>query len=49
MRRRAGRVRTCAIEEKPFAAVEAWLSAQRARWEARTGRLERFVMAVQEK
>lgn len=44
-----GRVRTCAIEEKPFTAVEAWLSAQRALWEARTDRLERFVMAEQEK
>jgi uncharacterized protein YndB with AHSA1/START domain len=28
-------VRTCAIEKKPFAAVEAWLSAQRAFWEGR--------------
>jgi DNA-binding transcriptional ArsR family regulator len=38
-----GRVRTCAIERKPFAAVEGWLSAQRALWEGRTDRLERFV------
>lgn len=40
-----GRVRTCAIEKKQFAAIEAWLSAQRAVWEARTYRLEHFVTA----
>jgi DNA-binding transcriptional ArsR family regulator len=38
-----GRVRTCAIEKKQFAAVESWLSEQRALWEGRTDRLERFV------
>jgi DNA-binding transcriptional ArsR family regulator len=41
--RKDGRVRTCAIEKKPFAAAEAWLSAQRALWEGRTDRLEHFV------
>jgi DNA-binding transcriptional ArsR family regulator len=41
--RKEGRVRTCAIDKKPLAAVEAWLSAQRALWEARTDRLEQFV------
>jgi DNA-binding transcriptional ArsR family regulator len=41
--RKAGRVRTCAIEKKPFAVVEAWLSTQRALWEGRTDRLELFV------
>lgn len=41
--RKDGRVRTCAIEEKPFAAVETWLSTQRAIWERRTDRLEQFV------
>ena len=41
--RKQGRVRTCAIEKKPLAAVEAWLSAQRALWEGRTDRLEQFV------
>ncbi|RKH39962.1 ArsR/SmtB family transcription factor [Corallococcus llansteffanensis] len=40
-----GRVRTCALEKKSFAAVESWLSAQRALWEARTDRLEQFVTA----
>ena len=41
--RKQGRVRTCAIEKKPFATVEAWLREQRAVWEARTDRLEAFV------
>ncbi|RKH74654.1 ArsR/SmtB family transcription factor [Corallococcus aberystwythensis] len=44
-----GRVRTCALEKKPFAAVESWLSAQRALWEARTDRLEQFVTAPHNK
>ncbi|NRD64524.1 helix-turn-helix transcriptional regulator [Corallococcus exiguus] len=44
-----GRVRTCALEKKPFAAVESWLSAQRALWEARTDRLEQFVTATSPK
>ncbi|MCI0455848.1 MAG: metalloregulator ArsR/SmtB family transcription factor [Gemmataceae bacterium] len=47
--RKQGRVRTCTIERKPFAAVEGWLSAQRALWEARTDRLERFVTTAQKK
>jgi len=47
--RKRGRVRTCAIELKPFAAVESWLSAQRALWEARTDRLEQFVTAAHKK
>src|SRR5688500_18682965 len=41
--RKDGRVRTCAIERKSFAAVESWLSSQRAIWEGRTDRLEQFV------
>ena len=41
--RKQGRVRTCAIEKKPFAVVEKWLSEQRAIWEGRTDRLELFV------
>ncbi|MFE0013531.1 ArsR/SmtB family transcription factor [Mesorhizobium sp. NPDC059054] len=40
-----GRVRTCAIETKQFAMIETWLSAQRAVWEGRNDRLERFVLA----
>ena len=45
--RKQGRVRTCAIEKKQFATVEAWLSEQRALWEGRTDRLELFVTAQQ--
>jgi DNA-binding transcriptional ArsR family regulator len=41
--RKEGRVRTCAIERKPLATVEGWLAGQRALWEGRTDRLERFV------
>jgi DNA-binding transcriptional ArsR family regulator len=44
--RKDGRVRTCAIEEKTLGAAESWLSKQRAIWEARTDRLERFVGAA---
>jgi DNA-binding transcriptional ArsR family regulator len=47
--RKEGRVRTCAIEKKQFAAAEAWLSAQRAIWTARTDRLEQFVTTAQKK
>lgn len=44
--RKEGRVRTCAIEKKQFAAVDAWLSAQRALWVGRVDRLEHFVTAA---
>jgi len=47
--RKEGRVRTCAIERKRFAVVEAWLSAQRVLWEGRTDRLEQFVTTAQKK
>lgn len=47
--RKEGRVRTCAIEKKPFAVVEAWLSTQRAVWEGRTDRLERFILTAKER
>jgi DNA-binding transcriptional ArsR family regulator len=38
-----GRVRTCVIESKAFAAADAWLSAQRALWEARFDRLNAWL------
>jgi DNA-binding transcriptional ArsR family regulator len=47
--RKTGRVRTCAIEKKPFAVAEAWLSTQRAVWEQRTDRLEQFVLTAKDK
>ena len=46
--RKQGRVRTCAIEQAPFAAVDGWLSDQRALWEGRTDRLEQFVTTQKE-
>jgi DNA-binding transcriptional ArsR family regulator len=47
--RKEGRVRTCVIEKKSFAVVEAWLSEQRDLWEGRTDRLEKFVTTIDEK
>lgn len=38
-----GRVRTVSLDRQRFAAAEGWLATQRALWEARTDRLERFV------
>jgi DNA-binding transcriptional ArsR family regulator len=43
--RKEGRVRTCAISPEAFDAVESWLSAQRASWEAHTDRLEQCVLS----
>ncbi len=43
-----GRVRRCTLEQERFAAVDGWLSEQRAIWEGRTDRLEAFVMAEQQ-
>jgi DNA-binding transcriptional ArsR family regulator len=37
------------IEKKQFAAVEAWLSDQRALWEGRADRLEQFVTSAEKK
>jgi len=47
--RKLGRVRTCAIEKKSFALLDAWLSEQRALWEGRTDRLEQFVITAHAK
>lgn len=47
--RKRGRVRTCAIERRAFAVAEGWLAEQRALWEARADRLERFVTQPQAK
>jgi DNA-binding transcriptional ArsR family regulator len=38
-----GRVRTCEIDTVRLAAVDTWLGEQRAIWEGRTDRLEKFV------
>jgi len=45
---KTGRVRTCAVDRTRLAAVDGWLSEQRAIWEGRTDRLEQFVMQDKE-
>ena len=45
---KAGRIRMCVMEEHAFVAVETWLAAQRTLWEARTDRLEQFIMTTQQ-
>lgn len=45
--RKEGRVRYCEIDEARLAAVGSWLEEQRAIWESRTDRLERFVVEKQ--
>lgn len=45
--RKQGRVRTCTLDRRRLAMAEAWLSIQRAQWESRTDRLERFVTTEQ--
>lgn len=47
--RKEGRVRTCDLDKKSLIAAEGWLSAQRSMWEARTDRLEQFVLANRRK
>lgn len=45
---KAGRVRTCTLNRRRLGLVDNWLDQQRAIWEGRTDRLERFVTAGQE-
>lgn len=42
---KAGRVRTCTLERERLSVIDGWLAEQRAVWEGRTDRLERFVEA----
>ena len=42
-----GRVRQCTIDQTRLAAVDGWLSEQRAIWNGRTDRLEQFVTTPQ--
>ena len=44
-----GRVRTCSLERRALASADAWLQRQRALWEGRADRLERFVIQAQKK
>lgn len=45
--RKEGRVRYCEIDEARLAVVGSWLEEQRAIWESRTDRLDRFVAEKQ--
>jgi DNA-binding transcriptional ArsR family regulator len=42
--RKRGRVRTCTLVRERLALVDDWLAEQRAIWDGRTDRLERFVI-----
>ncbi len=46
---KSGRTRTCTIDSSGLAQAEHWLTEQRAIWEARTDRLEEFVLEEQAK
>ena len=45
---KAGRVRTCTVDRERLGIVDDWLAEQRAVWEDRTDRLERFVTDTEE-
>ncbi|MCA9850573.1 MAG: helix-turn-helix transcriptional regulator [Actinobacteria bacterium] len=45
---KAGRVRTCTLQPEGMAVVDGWLAEQRAIWERRTDRLERFATTREE-
>lgn len=46
--RKEGRVRTCVIEKQAFTAADAWLSEQRALWEARFDRFDALLEATKD-
>jgi DNA-binding transcriptional ArsR family regulator len=46
---KVGRVRTCHIEPAPLTAAERWITEQRALWEGRLDRLERYLKDLQAK
>lgn len=41
---KSGRVRTCRLVPDPLENAQSWLAEQRAVWEGRTDRLERFLL-----
>jgi DNA-binding transcriptional ArsR family regulator len=43
---KTGRTRMCSARPETLAATEGWLADQRAVWEARTDRLEDYVMKL---
>ena len=46
--RKKGRVRTCVIEKKAFTVADAWLSEQRALWEARFDRFDALLEGTED-
>jgi DNA-binding transcriptional ArsR family regulator len=46
---KSGRVRTCTLDRSRLGVVDGWLAEQRAVWEDRTDRLERFVTGPEER
>jgi DNA-binding transcriptional ArsR family regulator len=46
--RKKGRVRTCAIKKNALMAADAWLSKQRALWEARFDRLDALLEGLED-
>lgn len=45
---KSGRVRTCSLNRQRLGVVDGWLAEQRAVWEGRTDRLERFITNPEE-
>src|SRR3954447_16543369 len=45
---KSGRVRTCTLDRERLAVVDGWLAEQRAIWDGRTDRLDRFVTNTKE-
>lgn len=46
--RKTGRTRICTPRPETLAATSAWLAEQREQWEARTDRLENFLMSLKD-
>ena len=46
---KAGRVRTCHLSPEPVDLAGGWIAEQRSVWTARTDRLERFLLAEDER
>ena len=47
--KKLGRVRTCELVPERLQPVEGWLADQHRIWEARTDRLEKLVVAMEER
>lgn len=46
---KTGRVRTLTLVTESYAPIRTWLDAQRAEWEARLDRMERFAQTISNK